>query len=125
MPPVSANTRHGNASGSSLLSSARDSTARTSPELSIMPRRLFSSPDTADKDADAASYSSDPEEIESRMKRPGPMGRVLPPTAADVAAMDEKEYLNLMAELRATADKILREDEWKFRSSDLILGFRD
>lgn len=39
-------------------------------------------------------------------------------------AVDE-EFQDLMDALREDAEKILREDEWRYRSSDEILGFKD
>ncbi|XP_055329048.1 uncharacterized protein LOC129581817 [Paramacrobiotus metropolitanus] len=45
-------------------------------------------------------------------------------TAAVAEVLDE-EFQTLMVELRKTAERVLREDEWKFRSSDDILGFKD
>ena len=88
-----------------------------------MPRRLFASPEAGEGDGDIASSFSDGEETEALMKRPGPFGRSIIPRLPD--SQEDKEHQALMLELRTTADRILKEDEWKLPSSDQILGFRD
>ncbi|GAV04417.1 hypothetical protein RvY_14696 [Ramazzottius varieornatus] len=123
MPPT-VPARQGNPPSSLVTASTTTSTLqRSSPELSVMPRRLFASPEAGEGDADVASSCSDGEEIEALMKRPGPFGQSIIPRMPD--SQEDKDHQALMLELRATADRILKEDEWKLPSSDQIVGFRD
>lgn len=83
-------------------------------------RRLFSpSDDIEQNDVDAVSSSGE-DDGASKLKK-ADVGR----TFAACQMAQEKEFETLMAELRVLAAKILREDEWMFKSSDEILGFRD
>ena len=67
-----------------------------------------------------ASSSGDEDGVAKTTKKPD-IGRSL----AACQAAEDKEFDNLMSELRVLAAKVLRDEEWKFKSSDEILGFRD
>ena len=113
--------------GSSALSPSQrhgqgQGTSRSSPDVFTQPRRLFLSPDV-DDDGDTSSEVCDTDNTAALMRRPGQVGPIPPPTMDKCDTIDDKEYQNLMAELRATAERVLREDDWKYRPSEEILGF--
>ncbi|XP_055335408.1 uncharacterized protein LOC129586297 [Paramacrobiotus metropolitanus] len=104
-------------------SSSTSARSRASSELMDPRRRLFSSsPEEGDEPAevDVNSSSGDEDGLNKASKRPD-----LTKSLAACQQMEDKEFENLMSELRILANKVLQEDEWRFRSSDDILGFHD
>ncbi|XP_055345557.1 uncharacterized protein LOC129593328 [Paramacrobiotus metropolitanus] len=98
----------------------------TSPVSDLMPRRLF---DTDDAEGNAElDESLGIENLPKHgMHQPGPKGSCLSHAqlGKHLQNASDEEFAQLMQELRATAQRVLMEDDWMFRSSDDILGFSD